>query len=109
MAEDGHDEVPSMDEDEDAEPKTLTVKLADIDEVLETCDLCHDTLFVVCPAEYDFTSTNDLMYSIKDAVELNIKCNGGYMIDEWQFVDNRQVPMDIRSRVRFKLEDDDED
>ena len=49
------------------------------------------------------------MYSIKDAVELNIKCNGGYMIDEWQFVDSRQVPMDIRSRVRFKLEDEDED
>ena len=30
------------------------------------------------------------------------------MIDEWQFVDSRQVPIDIRSRVRFKLEGEDE-
>ena len=97
-----------MEEDEDDESKTLTVKLADVDEVLEKCNLCRDTLFVVCPDEYGFTSTNDLMYPIKDAVELNIKCNGGYMIDEWQFVDSRQVPIDIRSRVLFKLEDDDE-
>ena len=98
-----------MEENDDAEPTTLTVKLADIEEVLEVCNLCRDTLFVLCPSEYSFTSTNDLMYSIKDAVELNIKCNGGYMIDEWQFVDSRQVPIDIRSRVRFKLEGEDED
>lgn len=103
------EDVPSMEESDDAEPTTLTVKLADIEEVLEVCNLCRDTLFVLCPSEYSFTSTNDLMYSIKDAVELNIKCNGGYMIDEWQFVDSRQVPIDIRSRVRFKLEGEDED
>ncbi len=103
------EDVPSMEESDDAEPTTLTVKLADIEEVLEVCNLCRDTLFVLCPSEYSFTSTNDLMYSIKDAVELNIKCNGGYMIDEWQFVDSRQVLIDIRSRVRFKLEGEDED
>ena len=108
IVENGHNEVSLTDEDEDAEQKTLTVKLADIDAALEKCNLCRDTLFVVCPVEYGSTSTNDLMYPIKDAVELNIKCNGGYMIDEWQFVDSRQEPMDIRSRVRFKLEDDDE-
>ena len=107
--EENEENVPSMDENDDAESTTLTVKLADIEEVLEECNLCRDTLFVLCPDDYAFTSTNDLMYSIKDAVELNIKCNGGYMIDEWQFVESRQVPMDIRSRVRFKLEDEDED
>ena len=107
--EENEEDVPSMDENDDAESTTLTVKLADIEEVLEECNLCRDTLFVLCPDDYAFTSTNDLMYSIKDAVELNIKCNGGYMIDEWQFVDSRQVPMDIRSRVRFKLENEDED
>ena len=107
--EENEEDVPSMEENDDAESTTLTVKLADIEEALEECNLCRDTLFVLCPDDYAFTSTNDLMYSIKDAVELNIKCNGGYMIDEWQFVDSRQVPMDIRSRVRFKLEDEDED
>ena len=107
--EENEEDVPSMEENDDAESTTLTVKLADIEKALEECNLCRDTLFVLCPDDYAFTSTNDLMYSIKDAVELNIKCNGGYMIDEWQFVDSRQVPMDIRSRVRFKLEDEDED
>ena len=98
----------SVAEDENTEPMTLTVKLADVEEVLENCNLCRDTLFVVCPDSCAFSTTNDLMYPIKDAVELNIKCNGGYMIDEWQFVDSRQEPMDIRSRVRFKLEGEDE-
>ena len=106
--EDDQDGTPSAAEDENTEPRTLTVKLADVEEVLENCNLCRDTLFVLCPDDYAFTSTNDLMYSIKDAVELNIKCNGGYMIDEWHFVDSRQVPTDVRSRVRFKMEGDDE-
>lgn len=107
--EEEQEETTPVEEDEDGEPKTLTVKLPDVEEALENCNLCRDTLFVLCPSEYSFTSTNDLMYPIKDAVELNIKCNGGYMIDEWQFVDRRQVPTDIRSRVRFKLEGDEED
>lgn len=106
--EEGQEEMSPVEEDEDGEPKDITVKLADIDEVLETCNLCRDTLIVVCPNDCGFNTTNDLMYPIKDAVELNIRCNGGYMIDEWRFVDSRQVPTDIRSHVRFKLEDDDE-
>lgn len=107
--EEGQEEMSPVEEDEDGEPKDITVKLADIDEVLEMCNLCRDTLLVVCPNDCGFSTTNDLMYPIKDAVELNIRCNGGYMIDEWQFVDRRQVPTDIRSRVRFKLEGDEED
>lgn len=107
--EEGQEEMTPVEEDEDGEPKDITVKLADVDEVLETCNLCRDTLIVVCSNDCGFNTTNDLMYPIKDAVELNIRCNGGYMIDEWRFVDSRQVPTDIRSRVRFKLEDDDED
>ena len=106
--EENEEDVSSMEENDDAASMTLTVKLADIEEVLEECNLCRDTLIVLCPDDYAFTSTNDLMYSIKDAVELNIKCNGGYMIDEWQFVDSRQVPTDVRSRIRFKMEGDDE-
>ena len=98
--------IESANDDDDTAPKNITVKLADIDEELETCNLCRDTLIVVCPKECGDSSTNDLMLPIKDAVELNIKCNGGYMIDEWRFVDSRQVPTDIRSRVRFKLEGD---
>ena len=107
--EDGEEVASMTDDDDDTEPKTLTVKLADVEEALENCNLCRDTLFVVCPDSCAFSTTNDLMYPIKDAVELNIKCNGGYMIDEWQFVDSRQVPIDIRSRVRFKLEGDEGD
>ena len=107
--EDGEEMASMTNDDDDTEPKTLTVKLADVEEALENCNLCRDTLFVVCPDSCAFSTTNDLMYPIKDAVELNIKCNGGYMIDEWQFVDRRQVPTDIRSRVRFKLEGDEED
>lgn len=107
--EEGQEEMSPVEEDEDGEPKDITVKLADVDEVLETCNLCRDTLIVVCPNDCGFSTTDDLMYPIKDAVELNIRCNGGYMIDEWQYVDSRQVPTDIRSRVRFKLEGDEED
>ena len=48
--------------------------------------------------------TDEIIYQlgIKDAIEENIKQHGGYMIDEWGYVDDRQIPMDIRSRVRFK-------
>ena len=106
--EEGQEEMSPVEEDEDVEPKDITVKLADVDEVLETCNLCRDTLLVVCPNDCGFSTTNDLMYPIKDAVEKNIKRHGGYMIDEWQYVDCRQVPTDIRSRVRFKLEGDEE-
>ena len=100
-----------MEDDEDAEPKNLTVKIADIKEAIGQCNLCRDTITALLPNEPDywFRSTDELMYPIKDAVEKNIKRHGGYMIDEWRFVDSRQVPTDIRSRVRFKLEGDEED
>lgn len=89
-----------------AEPKELTVSADQVLEGIAACNLCADTLHVVLPAdkEYWFLSTEDLIFKlgIKDAIEKNIKQHGGYMIDEWQYVDARQVPMDIRSRVRFK-------
>ena len=88
------------------EPKELTVSADQVLEGIAACNLCIDTLHVVLPAdkEYWFLSTEDLFFKldIKDAIEENIEQHGGYMIDAWQYVDARQVPMDIRSRVRFK-------
>ena len=73
---------------------------------IAACNLCTDTLEVMLPDDpkYGFMSTEDLFYElgIMKAIEESIEQHGGYMIDEWQFVDARQVPMDIRSRVRFK-------
>ena len=73
---------------------------------IAACNLCTDTLEVMLPDDpkYGFMSTEDLFYElgIMEAIEKSIEHHGGYMIDEWQFVDARQVPMDIRSRVRFK-------
>ncbi|MBO5595868.1 MAG: sel1 repeat family protein [Bacteroidales bacterium] len=87
-------------------PREVTVSVDDVLDGIAQCNLCIDTLHVVCPSspEYDFMSAEDLLFKldIKDAVEKNIKRHGGYMIDEWQYVDARQIPMDIRSRVRFE-------
>ena len=73
---------------------------------IAACNLCTDTLEVMLPDDpkYGFMSTEDLFYELglMKAIEKSIEQHGGYMIDEWQFVDARQVPMDIRSRVRFK-------
>ena len=73
---------------------------------IAACNLCTDTLEVMLPDDpkYGFMSTEDLFYElgIMKAIEESIEQHGGYMIDEWQFVDARQIPMDIRSRVRFK-------
>ena len=73
---------------------------------IAACNLCTDTLEVMLPDDpkYGFMSTEDLFYELglMEAIEKSIEQHGGYMIDEWQFVDARQVPMDIRSRVRFK-------
>ena len=109
--EEEQEEMTPVEDDEDAEPRNLTVKIADIREAIGQCNLCRDTITALLPNEPDywFRSTDELMYPIKDAVEKNIKRHGGYMIDEWQYVDSRQVPTDIRSRVRFKLEGDEED
>jgi hypothetical protein len=86
------------------EPKELTVPVDKVLEGISQCNLCIDTLFVTLTPEYGFASTEDLFYDLglMNAIEKNIKAHGGYMIDEWQYVDARQVPMDIRSRVRFK-------
>lgn len=73
---------------------------------IAACNLCTDTLEVKLPEDpkYGFMSTEDLFYElgIMEAIEKSIEQHGGYMIDEWQFVDARQVPMDIRSRIRFR-------
>ena len=98
-----------VEEDENAEPKNITVKLADIKDAIAKCNLCRDTITAILPKEpdYYFKRTDELMYPIKDAVEKNIERHGGYMIDEWQYVYKDQAPTDIRYRVRFKMEEDD--
>lgn len=89
---------------DDAAPKEITVPLSELDEALGKVNLCRDTLLLVLPDDprYEFVDTEDLLYPIKDKLEANIEAHGGYMIDGWQFVDSRQTPIDIRSRVRFK-------
>ena len=100
------EDMVSADTSTDAEPKEITVPVEKIMEGIAQCNLCIDTLYISLKGhpEYDFASTDDLFYrlGIMDAIEENIKQHGGYMIDEWQYVDARQVPQDIRSRVRFK-------
>ena len=100
------EDMVSADTSTDAEPKEITVPVEKIMEGIAQCNLCIDTLFVSLQghSEYAFASTEDLFYrlGIMEAIEENIKQHGGYMIDEWQYVDARQVPQDIRSRVRFK-------
>ena len=100
------EDMVSADTSADAEPKEITVPVEKIMEGISQCNLCIDTLYISLKGhpEYDFASTDDLFYrlGIMEAIEENIKRHGGYMIDEWQYVDARQVPQDIRSRVRFK-------
>ena len=100
------EDMVSADTSADAEPKEITVPVEKIMEGIAQCNLCIDTLYISLKGhpEYDFASTDDLFYrlGIMEAIEENIKQHGGYMIDEWQYVDARQVPQDIRSRVRFR-------
>jgi len=100
------EDMVSVDTSTDTEPKEITVSVEKIMEGIAQCNLCIDTLYISLKGhpEYDFASTEDLFYrlGIMEAIEENIKRHGGYMIDEWQYVDARQVPQDIRSRVRFK-------
>ena len=100
------EDMVSVDTSADEEPKEITVPVEKIMEGISQCNLCIDTLYISLKGhpEYDFASTEDLFYrlGIMEAIEENIKQHGGYMIDEWQYVDARQVPQDIRSRVRFK-------
>ena len=94
---------------ESAEPKDVTISSDRIQEGMDQCNLCRDTLIITYPNTRDFwfLSTEDLFrrFRIKSAVEDNIKRHGGYMIDEWQYVDERQTPIDLRARVRFQPEE----
>lgn len=87
----------------------FTYIVGSIQEGLDQCNLCRDTLIITYPNTRDFwfRSTEDLFrrFRIKSAVEDNIKSHGGYMIDEWQYVDERQIPIDLRARVRFQPEE----
>jgi len=100
------EDMVSVDTSEDAEPKEITVPVDKVLEGIAQCNLCIDTLLVTLPKDpkYGFMSTEELFRKLKlmEAIEENIERHGGYMIDEWQFVDARQIPMDIRSRVRFR-------
>lgn len=103
------EDMVSADTSEEHEPMELTVPLDRLEEGFSQCNLCQDTLTVILPnsREYWFKSAEELIFDlgIKADIEENIERHGGYMIDEWQYVDARQVPMDIRSRIRFKQKD----
>ncbi|MBQ9310122.1 MAG: hypothetical protein IJ222_04580 [Bacteroidales bacterium] len=77
-------------------------------QLFEQCNLCTEILTITLPnsQEYWFESTEELILKlgIKEDIEQNIERHGGYMIDEWQYVDSRQIPTDIRSRIRFTFE-----
>ena len=79
-------------------------KLENVHEALKNCNLCQDMLFVELPdtPEYMFADTRAVIGELMDAIEKNIEAHGGYMIDEWQFVDERQQPMSVLSHVRLK-------
>lgn len=99
------EDMVSADTSDDAAPQERTVSIENVMEGIAQCNLCRDTLVVTYPDDrkYWFMSIEELLseWRLKDAVEENIQRHGGYMIDEWNFVDSRQVPMDIRSRIRF--------
>ena len=106
---DGYERNPDQEIEEEIEEDMVSVDTSFQDQLLRdiaACNLCTDTLEVKLPEDpkYGFMSTEDLFYElgIMEAIEESIEQHGGYMIDEWQFVDARQIPMDIRSRVRFK-------
>lgn len=106
---DGYERNPDQEIEEEIEEDMVSVDTSFQDQLLRdiaACNLCTDTLEVKLPEDpkYGFMSTEDLFYELglMEAIEKSIEQHGGYMIDEWQFVDARQVPMDIRSRVRFK-------
>lgn len=82
--------------------------MAGVRDALQKCNLCKDELVVIYPNEnqYWFMDMEDELYQWMDEIEENIKRNGGYMIDEWQFVDAEQNLMDVRGCVHLKLADD---
>ena len=102
------DDAETGDEVQEVEEhRQMTDFKAKLREDIENCNLCKNTLRVTLPdsQEYWFKSNEDLIYKleIKKAIEDNIVRNGGYMIDEWLFVDSRQIPIDIRSRICFNI------
>ena len=111
---DAEGDTENMEDIEDAEcPKSsdgelpaqeLHVLWTEAEKALLSCNLCRDTLFVKVPDEpqFAFRTSEELIEPFKDAAEENIERNGGYMIDEWQFVDYRQQPMHLLSRLRFE-------
>lgn len=100
----------AVDTSREEEPRELVVPVAEVKEGINNCNLCIDTLIVTLPdsREFWFMSTADLIFKlgIKSTIENNIERHGGYMIDEWQYVDARQIPMDIRSHIVFKYPDE---
>ncbi|MBR1788745.1 MAG: hypothetical protein IJ762_06115 [Bacteroidaceae bacterium] len=82
-------------------------KLENVKEALENCNLCEDRLWVELPdtPQYMFYDTEDEIRPFLDMIEENIERHGGYMIDEWQFVDKTQKLMNVLSVVRLTLED----
>ncbi len=96
-------ECPESSDDEQP-AQELHVLWTEAEEALLSCNLCRDTLFVKVPddPQFAFRTSEELIEPFKDAAEENIERNGGYMIDEWQFVDHRQQPMHLLSRLRFE-------
>ena len=104
------EDIVAVDTSREEEPRELVVPVAEVKEGINNCNLCIDTLIVTLPdsQEFWFKSTADLIFKlgIKSTIENNIERHGGYMIDEWQYVDARQIPMDIRSHIVFKYPDE---
>lgn len=83
----------------------ITTTIAEVKDALHRCNLCQDVLVVVYPnvPENWFLHTEDNLWELMEYIEENIERNGGYMIDEWQFVDEKQQLKDVRNCVRLKL------
>ena len=81
-------------------------KLENVEEALQRCDLCEDRLLVELPdtPEYMFYDTEDVIRPLLDMIEENIERHGGYMIDEWQFVDKEQNLMNVLYVVKLTKE-----
>lgn len=82
------------------------IALSELEKVLPNFNLCKERITVVYPddRQYWFMPTAELIdtFGIKEALEKNIEAHDGYMIDEWQFVDKRQQPIDLRSQVKLE-------
>ena len=104
------EDMAAVDTSREEEPRELVVPVAEVKEGINNCNLCIDTLIVTLPdsREFWFKSNDDLILElgIKSTIEENITRHGGYMIDGWQYVDTRQIPIDIRSHICFKFTDE---